>query len=74
MEIKVKATSDLAGLVPKSGKMVLDEGARVQDLLNLLGVNPEAVMLVVIDKRIADIDAVLKDGATVELIPPISGG
>lgn len=74
MEVKVKATSDLAGLMPQSGKVMLDEGARVQDLLDLLGVNPEAVMLIVIDKRLGDLDTVLKDGATVELIPPISGG
>ncbi len=74
MEIKVRATSDLADLMPPSGKVFLEDGANVGDLLKLLGLNPETVMLVVINKQLGDIDTVLTDGATVELIPPISGG
>ncbi|MGQ9603611.1 MAG: MoaD/ThiS family protein [bacterium] len=74
MEITVRATSDLAELMPASGKVIIDHPASVGDLLSLLGINPEAIMLIVINKQIGDIDTLLTDGAIVELIPPISGG
>lgn len=74
MKITVRAASDLAERMPASGKVIIDHPASVGDLLSLLGINPEAIMLIVINKQIGDIDTLLTDGAIVELIPPISGG
>ncbi len=74
MEVALKATSHLAEFVPPSGKLSLQEGSSVQDLLDGLSLNSDLVMLIVVDGVLADADSPLKDGMTVELIPPISGG
>ena len=74
MEIGLRAASHLAEFVPPSGKLDLEEGASVEDLLRILGIDSDLVMLTVIDGVLADIDSPLSDGMTVELIPPISGG
>lgn len=74
MEIAIRATSHLAEYVPSAGKVDLNEGSDVEDLLSDLGIDSDLVMLVVVDGELGDIDSPLKDGAVVELIPPISGG
>jgi sulfur carrier protein ThiS len=74
MEVTLQATSHLAEFLPESGRMALEEGSRVEDLLQGLGIDSDLVMLVVIDGVLGDIDSVLDEGAAVELIPPISGG
>lgn len=74
MEIQLRATSHLAELVPPSGTFDLEEGASVQDLLEALGIDGDLVMLTVIDGVLADMDSPLREGMTIELIPPISGG
>jgi sulfur carrier protein ThiS len=74
MEISLRATSDLAGLVPATGKVEIGEHTKVEDVLNDLGIDSDLVMLVVIDGVLADIDSPLEEGAILELIPPISGG
>jgi molybdopterin converting factor small subunit len=74
MEITLRATSDLARLIPPAGKVKLEEGASVGDVLDDLGIDSDLVMLFVIDGELADRGSPLKDGTTLELIPPISGG
>ncbi|HEC83248.1 MAG TPA: hypothetical protein ENI46_02030 [Firmicutes bacterium] len=74
MEVIVRATSHLAETIPASGRVVLEEGSRVGDLLESLGVNSDLIMLIVIDGSLGDLDTPLKDGSKVELIPPVSGG
>ena len=74
MEISLRATSDLAGLIPATGRVEIGEAATVEDVLNDLGINSDLVMLVVIDGELADVDSPLEEGVTLELIPPISGG
>ncbi len=74
MEISLRATSDLARLIPPTGKVKVGEEARVEDVLSDLGINSDLVMLFVIDGELADVDSPLEDGMTLELIPPISGG
>ena len=74
MEISLRATSDLAGLIPPTGRVRIDDDSRVGDLLGNLGINSDLVMLFVIDGELADLDSPLEDGMTLELIPPISGG
>jgi sulfur carrier protein ThiS len=74
MEITLRATSHLAEFMPASGTLNLNEGSRVKDVLEDLGINSDLVMLVVLDGVLADIDSRLDEGMTVELIPPISGG
>jgi molybdopterin converting factor small subunit len=74
MEINLRATSDLARHVPPTGKLKIEKGARVEDVLSGLGIDSDLVMLFVIDGELADIDSPLEQGMTLELIPPISGG
>jgi sulfur carrier protein ThiS len=74
MEITLRATSDLARHLPQMGKVEIAEQATVEGVLKHLGIDSDLVMLVVVDGELADIDSPLEDGATLELIPPISGG
>jgi sulfur carrier protein ThiS len=74
VEIEIRAASDLAEHIPPPGKFSVSEQATVEDVLNELGINSDLVMLVVIDGDLAELDSPLQDGATLELIPPISGG
>ncbi len=74
MEIRLRATADLARLIPPTGKVEVGEEARVEDVLSGLGIDSDLVMLFVIDGELADVDSPLEDGMTLELIPPISGG
>jgi molybdopterin converting factor small subunit len=52
----------------------LEEGADVEKLLRKLDIDSELVMLIVINGALGDLESMLGDGMTVELIPPISGG
>jgi sulfur carrier protein ThiS len=74
MEISLRATSDLARLIPPTGKVEVADEARVEDVLSDLGIDSDLVMLFVIDGELAEVDSPLEDGMTLELIPPISGG
>ena len=74
MEISLRATADLARLIPPTGKAEVGEQARVEDVLSSLGIDSDLVMLFVIDGELAGVDSPLEDGMTLELIPPISGG
>jgi sulfur carrier protein ThiS len=74
MEISLRATSDLARLIPESGRLEVGDDLTVEDVLSNLGIDSDLVMLFVIDGELADIDSPLEEGMTLELIPPISGG
>ena len=74
MEISIRATADLGAFVPAAGRVKVGERATVQDVLGLLGIDSDLVMLFVIDGDLVDVDSPLEEGATLELIPPISGG
>jgi sulfur carrier protein ThiS len=74
VEISLKATSHLSEFVPETGRVNVEEGSKVEDVLTKLGIGSDLVMLIVVDGELGDIDSHLEDGAVVELIPPISGG
>ena len=74
MDVSLKATAHLSDFVPEGGKISLEEGSRVQDVFSRLGIDTDLVMLIVVDGELSDVDRPLKDGAVLELIPPISGG
>ncbi len=72
--IQIKATAHLSDLVPEDGKVSLEEGEKVGDVLSRLGIDTDLVMLIVVDGELGDLDSPLEDGAVLGLIPPISGG
>ena len=74
MEIDLRATSDLARLIPGAGRLEIEDDSTVEDVLENLGIDSDLVMLFVIDGELADLDSPLEEGMTLELIPPISGG
>ena len=74
MEIGLRATSDLARLIPGAGRLEIEDDSTVEDVLENLGIDSDLVMLFVIDGELADLDSPLEEGMTLELIPPISGG
>ena len=54
--------------------VTLDAGATVGDLVEHLGLPPKLAKLIFIDHSRAEYDAVLPQGAQVEVFPPIAGG
>jgi molybdopterin converting factor small subunit len=74
LEVRLRAGGDLAKLLPSSGKLELEEGADVENLLRKLNIDSDLVMLIVINGALGDLESTLGDGMTVQLIPPISGG
>ena len=74
MKIALRATSHLAKFVPASGKVDVEEGSKVDDLLRVLGIDSDLVMLIVVSGKLGGLDTPLSNGIEVELIPPISGG
>ena len=52
----------------------LATGATVGDLIAKLGAPPEIARLIFVNHVRCDYDAILPDGASVEVFPPIAGG
>ncbi len=81
MKVVVRYYNTLRGVasdVPESH--LLDAGATIRDLLNRLtavhtGLLPfQSSWLVALNNEYAGPDSELKDGDTVDLMPPVSGG
>ena len=53
---------------------VLEAGASIADLLAHLGLPPTLPTLVFTNDQILPLDAVLFDGATIKIFPPLAGG
>jgi sulfur carrier protein ThiS len=81
MQVKVKlhdilkdrvknATGETSGIIRKE----LPEEASVKTLLSLIGFDNELVGLVIVNGRQAKLDFRLKDGDSLELFSPMSGG
>ncbi len=64
------ATGDSSGIIRKE----LPEEASVKTLLTLLDFDSEVVGLVTVNGRQAKLDSRLKDGDSLELFSPMSGG
>ncbi|MBO8144249.1 MAG: MoaD/ThiS family protein [Thermodesulfobacterium sp.] len=52
----------------------LPEGTKVIDVLNLLGIKPEEVAILLVNGMNAEPEYVLKDGDYISLFPPVGGG
>lgn len=52
----------------------LPDGSTVQDAVNILAIPREFLMLAIVNGKTATMESVLKDGDTLEFLPPISGG
>lgn len=79
MKIEVKTFATLRRVFPDNkqgiGSVELPDGATIEDLLAKLGITlPQAQMVLVNGQHQGDYKAVLKDGDTVSIFPPLAGG
>ncbi|MCL0098958.1 hypothetical protein M1O16_03825 [Dehalococcoidia bacterium] len=77
MKVKLSFTADLKYLVKgEDGAVVVetDESVCLREMLEGLGVPVDKVAFGAVDKQLKRLDYVPRDGETVVLLPPISGG
>ncbi|MCL0065508.1 MoaD/ThiS family protein [Dehalococcoidia bacterium] len=77
MKVKLSFTADLKYLVKgEDGAVVVETGEplSLREILESLGVPPDKVVFGAVDKQLKRLDYVPRDGETVLLLPPISGG
>jgi molybdopterin converting factor small subunit len=74
MEIQVRLFASLRKYTNENSKLELEEGARVGDFLERIGIPPSDVAIILVNGRHATEDRPLQDGETVSLFPAIAGG
>lgn len=72
--IKVKTFATLNTLFPSVPDFPLNEGDRVLDIMNRIGIPPKKVTIIFINNVHAEPVSPLKDGDVLGLFPPIGGG
>lgn len=77
MRLILSATGSLKGLLPggESSRVVVvvEDGLSVKEFLEIQGINPKSVAVVVNKKRRGP-DFILSDNDEVFLVPPVMGG
>jgi len=77
MKVKLSFTADLKYLVKgEDGAVVVEirEPLSLREILERLGVPPDKVIFGAVDNQLKRLDYVPRDGETVVLLAPISGG
>ena len=73
--IQLKLFVTLAPYLPKDGdKFPVEEGTRVQDLVDALGIDASMVKLIFVNGRRQEPSYRLEDGDRLGLFPPVGGG
>src|SRR5713226_3022397 len=72
------AVGDLRRFLPRGAsgpqRYHVATGATVSDLLDVIGIEPDADLTVAVDNELAACDTPLRDGAEVMLLSPMEGG
>ena len=58
----------------REGKLLLSEGARIQDVVDELGLPAQNIMLVLVNGQPASLNAELSEGDSIQVFPPVGGG
>ena len=74
MTVYVKAIGNLAERAPAGTRVIVPQGARLQDLLGKLGIETEDVMLAFVNGSLANPSSPLTPECQVYLSPFICGG
>ncbi|MGX9364855.1 MoaD/ThiS family protein [Desulfoplanes sp. PS50] len=75
MQVDVQCFATLASYGPAHGSMDVSEGARIQELLEHLGVPAKEVRLVFVNGKVqADWSYQIQPGDRVGIFPPVGGG
>ena len=74
MKLEIKLFATLRKFNPSVEEIELDDGLRVIDFLDRVGIPPSEVAVVLVDGRHVNLEQPLHDGETVALFPAIAGG
>ena len=74
MRVRVKCFATLADHTPPDGFLDLPEGAVVEAMLPLLGLEAGDIKLVFVNSRNSGLEAALADGDQVGIFPAVGGG
>ena len=74
MEIEVRLFASLRKYSNDKSRIELEEGAKVADFIERIGVPPSEVAIILVNGRHAREDQRLHDGEAVSLFPAIAGG
>jgi sulfur carrier protein len=74
MNVTVALFETLKKHGPEGGRVRLETGARVADLLSWLGITEDDVGVLIVNRKDARFNQVLQDGDVVTVIPPMGGG
>ena len=74
MQVTVKAFATLTKYQPEGGRLELEEGSTVADVLRIIELAPEEVTIIFVNSVHSELDKVLHDGDKVGLFPPVGGG
>ena len=79
MKVQVELYATLSKFLPpgaegRKAMVELPEGATVDDLLRHLAIPPEMAALLLVNGTHRPPEAVLKDGETLAIFPPLAGG
>jgi len=55
-------------------KLYLKSNSKVSDIVNQLNITKEYIALVIVNKKVSDLNSELQDGDKVVFYPPIGGG
>jgi molybdopterin converting factor small subunit len=74
MRVHVKCFATLADHTPPQGVLELEEGARVEAMLPVLGLEAADIKLVFVNSKNSSLEATLVDGDQVGIFPAVGGG
>ncbi|MBU4526156.1 MAG: MoaD/ThiS family protein [Desulfomicrobium sp.] len=74
MRVRVKCFATLADHTPSQGFLDLEDGAAVEAMLPILGLEVADIKLVFVNSRNSGLETVLADGDQVGIFPAVGGG
>jgi sulfur carrier protein ThiS len=79
MKIEVALYATLARYLPpdaqnRKASIEVKDGATVREVMNQLGIPQDLPNILLVNGRQAPEDAILKDGETLSIFPPLAGG
>jgi len=74
MRVSVKCYATLSGYQPGSGALEIEEGHRLEEVLDRLGLTKDQVKVAFVNGRHAPLDRSLAEGDQIALFPTVGGG
>jgi molybdopterin converting factor small subunit len=74
MKIEVRLFASLRKYAGEKARIELEDGTKVSDFIERIGVPPSEVAIILVNGRHAHQDQRLHDGEAVSLFPAIAGG